>query len=566
MGMVQKAGQERTTFSPRGARAERRWRAGQRWGGLWLLSAAARCGATAFLLAAVCSLYAPAWAFQQTDPAAASAMQAALAALNRGNVEQAISILKPKVRQGPGDPKLVNLLGIALTSAGKLEEADSYFSAVLKDFPAFYPALKNRAINEVRLRQNARARSDLNAALRLNPSDLAVHLTLAELDFSDGKYSSALVHYHASRGLYLRDPGAIIDYAKTCATLNQKQQAGQALAQLPESASPLVHFQAGEIYARMERFSAAAGQFKSAYNSDPAYYDAGYNLVLALINARDYTGAIASAQEIIASGQGKAEVYSLLSEAYENSGKTLEAYNALREATLRDPQDENSYLDLVALSVDHMNYELALRVADAGLSHLPYSYRLRLARGAVYAMKGQFDQSMADLQAASHLQPGSNLPYFAESMALMQLDRMDESIRILRQRIKQDPNDYLMLYALGEALHRDGAPRGSPQEQEAIDALERSVRLRPDFARSRAILGTLLNTHGDTAQAVYQLETALKLDPQDLTPCFQLAQAYRRQGKTQKARRALARFEKFKATERQSKNHTLITILREDNH
>ena len=67
-------------------------------------------------------------------------------------------------------------------------------------------------------------------------------------------------------------------------------------------------------------------------------YDAGFNLVLAYEKAGDHSAAVRAGEEMVAHGFRRAELYNVLSQAYEGDGKTREAYNALRTATEIEPK------------------------------------------------------------------------------------------------------------------------------------------------------------------------------------------------------------------------------------
>src|SRR5208282_689442 len=97
------------------------------------------------------------------------------------------------------------------------------------------------------------------------------------------------------------------------------------------------------------KYAAAARQFDLATKDYPDPYEAGFNLTLAYVRSQNYPAAIQAAQKVIAQSYRRAELYNLLAEAYEHNNQTIEAYNALRTATQIDPQEENNYLDLMAL-------------------------------------------------------------------------------------------------------------------------------------------------------------------------------------------------------------------------
>ena len=319
------------------------------------------------------------------------------------------------------------------------------------------------------------------------------------------------------------------------------------------------------MLARLEKYAAAAREFELAQGGsgvDP--YDAGFNLVLAYEKAGDHSAAVRVGEEMVAHGFRRAELYNVLSQAYEGAGKTREAYNALRTATEIEPKDPANYLDLIALCLNHRNYDLALEIADVGTGRLPDSYRLRLQRGIVVAMKGQFDQARSEFESAVKLAPDKTLPYVALGLVLMQMDKTAEAAKILRERAKADGGDYLVLWFLGEALNRSGVAPDSPEEQEAVNALSRSVELNPKMPQPRALLGKLLARRGQYDLAAKHLEKALELDPENVAAMYQLAQVYQRKGESARAKQLFAKVGKLKAEDReQFTRGGLLQIVRE---
>jgi tetratricopeptide (TPR) repeat protein len=105
----------------------------------------------------------------------------------------------------------------------------------------------------------------------------------------------------------------------------------------------------------------------------------------------------------------------------------------------------------------------------------------------------------------------------------------------LRQRIKEKPNDPILLYLLGDALIRSGATPGDPTFAEAKAALEQSVKLNPRVAASQVDLAKLYLKENHLDEARDHLERAKTIDPKDKTAYSQLAMVYRRSGKPELA-------------------------------
>jgi tetratricopeptide (TPR) repeat protein len=476
--------------------------------------------------------------------------------------DRATALLQRILKKSPADPVAHNLMGIILTSSGKPEEGNAHFHAALNSDPGFFPALKNLGLNELAMNRLEEARNHFERFLKYQPEDPVVHMSLGDIHYAKEEFGPAVDEYLKSGGLFERDPRMALRFARSCLESNQGEKALGVLEHLSPGADAQAHFQAGLMLAQLEKYASAASQFELAKKGYPDAYQVGFNLTLAYVRSLNYPAAIQAAQDVIAQGYRKSELYNLLAEAYERNNQTIQAYNALRTATQIDPRDENNYLDLMALGVDHANFDLALDIADIGLRNIPNSYRLVMQRGAVKAFHGQITPAVEDFEQAAKMEPTKDLPYFGMCMALMQKDQTVQAIKIARERLKVSPNDYLLLYALGEILSRSAASRGN--DQEAVQLLERSVRLNPDFSTARLELGKLYLRQGEDERARVELERALQLDPTDLTPCYQLAQIYRRKGDKKEADELFAKFVKFRDEDRERHiNRNLLKLLRE---
>lgn len=515
------------------------------------------CFAIALLLALEFSLTA-----QSTAPSAS--YEEALSLIRRQQFEPGIALLLKILEQSPNDIRAHNLMGIALTASGKIEEANTHFQKAIELNPRFYPALKNLAINEMRLNRIAEAKAHFTQALEFGPDDPVANLALGEIHFNEKQFAEAAQHYDRSRDLPFKDPRATLNYATSLLESNRAEKAIETLEKLPPEADAASRFEAGVIFARLGKPESAASQFELARKDYPDPYEVTFNLTLAYVKSRNFKAAIGVAGGYLAKGQKKAELYNLLSQAYEGNGQTVEAYNALRTATQIDPKDENNYLDLATLCVDHANYDLGLEIVNIGIKNIPQSDRLYFQRGTLLAMKGQSAQAVGDFETAGKLAPNKSLPHAARGIVLLELGETPKAIALLRQRASASPDDYMVQYVLGEALNRSGPALKSPEENEAIRALEKSVSLNPDFAASRAVLGKLLLRRNEVDRAITELEKALELDPQETSSLYQLAQAHRRKGNLERAKELFAKVDRVKSEERDKfMSRTLLRLVRE---
>ena len=339
----------------------------------------------------------------------------------------------------------------------------------------------------------------------------------------------------------------------------------ERLSQISAESTPLrAQFQLALALATHEHFAEAIPYFEAVQKQFPDSYDAGFNLAMCYVETKQFTRAIDLLSAIKSRGHKTAELDNLLAESYHGAGQLQPEIDALREATHLAPEDENNYIDLAALCIDHDAFDLALEVLEVGLHYRPQSDRLVVQRGITNAMKDKFDLADRDFQLASKLAPEKNLSYVGLGISYMQTGNLPEAIRTLRERIKKKPADATLQYLLGKALIRSGALPEDAEFAEARGAFEASVKLSPVFVPSLVELAKINLLENRVDQAVSRLETARSLDPKDNAACSQLALAYRRQGHPEKAAPLFAALAKLNEDARAKESRGRTRLVKQD--
>jgi Flp pilus assembly protein TadD len=86
--------------------------------------------------------------------------------------------------------------------------------------------------------------------------------------------------------------------------------------------------------------------------------------------------------------------------------------------------------------------------------------------------------------------------------------------------------------------------------EEAEKAFLKSSSLDPKMPEPLGFLGEIQLKRGDNEKALATLERAVVLDPEYFEAYYHLAQAYRRMGRTEEARKALGLYEDLKRKKR----------------
>lgn len=470
--------------------------------------------------------------------------------LRQGQFDRSISLLSRILAAEPRNVQAHNLLGIALTGKYELSKANAEYRKALRVEPGFVPALKNLAINELAENDPASALKHFNAALHLMPRDPVVHAYLGKMAYSRRDYHEAVKHLEKS-GELLKDPTVAFELLESDLQTGQAQKAREVEAGLdPSKLTSQWQFRLGLALAQHELFEEAIPFFQSVSVKAPEANDAAFNLAMCDIETKRFPEAVETLRRIVEQGHSTAEVNNLLAEAYEGNQQTQEAINALREAVRLTPGDENSFVNLIALCIKYEAFDLGLEIVQTGLQYHPQSDRLIFQRGAIHAMRSQFDLAQKDFELAGQIAPDKNLSYVALGVSYMQTGNLAKAINFLRQRIQEKPDDSALQYFLGEALIRSGATPGAPDFAEAKTALEKSVELNSKFATAQIELGKIYLKEDLVDQALQHLELAHTLDPKEKATYSALAIAYRRKGKPELASAMLTTLNELNEEER----------------
>ncbi len=199
------------------------------------------------------------------------------------------------------------------------------------------------------------------------------------------------------------------------------------------------------------------------------------------------------------------------------------------------PSDEQNYVDLATLYIQHEAASSALPVVDAALQHSPNSPRLHAMRGVIKGQIGLDDEAAAEFERANRLDPKGELGSPGLGVLYASSNQIERSGEVLRERLKKTPDDPTLNYLLAETLIRGNIQNGTPEFAEALSSLRRAIRIKPDFAGAHSALGKLYNRVGDYPRAVAELKAGVAGNPSDRAALSQLAVALRHLGRTAEA-------------------------------
>ena len=285
-----------------------------------------------------------------------------------------------------------------------------------------------------------------------------------------------------------------------------------------------------EVLVSSERFAQALSIYREVQQAEPGI--GGVHEAVAELYERAGQREWASAERAKAAARPK-DCAARAAECAYLAGKYLEAVTATEGRA-----------DAASLYWTTRAYNTLATEAFAKLDTLPPSAEVHVVLASVHRDQGRPTEAVPELKAALALRPGDRAIEEELASALYESRNLEEALPLLA-RLTGPPatarTDLAFFY--GDALLQ------AQQVETALPYLKAAAAGQPDAVVVRASLGRALLQAGDATGALPHLEAAAAGDdPQsDGTAHYQLAQAYQRLGRTDRAKAALAEYQKRQA-------------------
>ena len=185
-------------------------------------------------------------------------------------------------------------------------------------------------------------------------------------------------------------------------------------------------------------------------------------------------------------------------------GRTGDAIERIAKAIALDPDLPGEYTTLAAMETAAGHPDRAMEALKEALRIDPYDAAAWDLAGRVLAEKSQFPEAFYDFQRAIRYRPGFGPYLYDYALTLASAGEFDRAQELAAAAAKADPKLAEPHALLGRLLAR------KQQLPEAAKEYREAVRLRPEFARARLDLASVLAAQGDKQGAVEQLRAAAK--------------------------------------------------------
>ncbi len=414
--------------------------------------------------------------------------------------DQALTLTVASLEKTPADYRLWTLQGIALSLKGDTNGALTSFDKALHLSPTYAPALKGGV--EILFRSgDKRAVPLLERILKVDPNDLTAHEMLATLESKDGNCAAAAAHF---------------------------ESAGDAISKHPESLEAY-----GYCLFEMKQFDKGIPVFNQLVSLLPDRSYPKYDLALVLVSAKQYEGAIKTLEPLLTGEQKDPDILSLASQAFEATKDTPRAVALLRQAIVLSPTTPSYYAEFASLCLEHDSFQVGVDMMNVGLKYVRDDPSIYLSRGLLYVELADFDMAERDFSMVEHLSSFQSLGSYALDMNEVQRNNPEQALARVRSQLKTHPDDPLLSYFLAQLLMNQSPDLGSKEFKEAMNAAQKTAKLKPDYVPVHDLLASIYMQAGQYSQAIDECHLALHYDPSDEAATYHLLISLKHSGQTQ---------------------------------
>lgn len=327
------------------------------------------------------------------------------------------------------------------------------------------------------------ALSDLQQAIKLNPSNASYSRNLGDIYFGKEQWRDALNAYKASIQPNRADPDVYYLIAFSHYRLGETSEQELAASDAVKNGSKYLgesYFLLGDAQQRTRRFDDSIKSYQNALNAKADIYEVYVNLSDLFRSQNRFKEAIDTANKGLSFFPNDGNLYVSLSWYYSLADRHQDAVNAGLQAVRLAPQNSLGYTNLCRAYNDMKQYQQAIQTCNNALKINPNDGETNFYLGRAHDFINKPEQATK---------------YY------------DKAVTGLLEFTRNNPDYSDGFYLLGNAYYADR------QKDKAIEAYRKCLQLSPRFAKARYNLGIIYLSNGNVNGANQQYEELKKIDP-----------------------------------------------------
>ena len=389
------------------------------------------------------------------DAAMERDFQAAMAAQDRGDLDQAESMLVALRSKHPGIFAVDESLGLLYVAREQFTTALPILKAAAKENPSSEVAHANLGADYLKLGKNEDAVRELQIAAKLNPNKTETQSNLGQALVANGQHAEAAKAFGKAVALDPANGDLRYNWAAVLMDAGDANQAAEALAPIQgQEAMPQVQALLGEIAEKQGRFLDAAAHLQAAAKLDPseanlylvgmeylkhwtfqpalqffeygvAHYPSSQRMLLGIGITRYSMNQIPLAAPIFAQlldADPQNTTYAeLLGRSCTLMPDTIKECDKLERFAAANPSnamiDTYAATSILARSTETPNLSLAAKLLDEAIQVDPKLAEAHLQKGFLLQYREQWRESIPELEASVALRPSSSRAHYRLALA-----------------------------------------------------------------------------------------------------------------------------------------------------
>ncbi len=477
----------------------------------------------------------------------------------RGDLDQALEHYERVVQFDPHNTRLAIRIGQICATKHDVTNAVRVLDLALQSNPnngelAYWLGFVYRADN-----QNDKATAAFRSALKSQPSNVSALGGLLEiLILQDGEKEAIKALDHAfheniEAGSYwsrLGDFYAVVHRQKPSwgQKLDRKriqQCYEKALAFDPDDTDNQLRL--ADAYTDNGDYQRSAELYAKLLEKNPDALLVRERLAANYIRADQKEKAVAVLEDIIKREPLAYAIYNDLGELYGDLSNTEKAISNYQQSLVIRPNQPEVYAQIAALQLDAKQVDQSLKTLATWKEKFPTDFRVPYFTGLIETDRKQYAAAVASFEDAQTLARESpedsklsSKFYFAYGAACERAGETDKAVTLFRKCLELDPEDHIAANYLGYMW----ADQGTNLE-EALDLIQRAVKLEPQNGAYLDSLGWVLFKLGRNGEALVQMRRAVLLMKDDAVVLDHLAEVLVKLGKTDEAIKVLRQANKL---------------------
>jgi tetratricopeptide (TPR) repeat protein len=296
----------------------------------------------------------------------------------------------------------------------------------------------------------------------------------------------------------------------------------------------------GALYFRQREFLKAAAILEQGLNVDPSLASASAMLGISLFEAGDYASARTRLEAALRANPRDNNVQLYLAKDLMQTGDFDAAEKQLQQLGVRQPENQEVWYLLARVYMKLSENSMAkINAID------PDSVLAHQLSGEMMEAMNNYDGAVVQMKKAVELAPRRPGSHYKLGEAYWGLSQWDAAKAEYAAEVAIDPANCRAQWKIGSVILQQG---GSAEE--SLAATDRALTLCPGLAEARVDRAQALMTLARNAEAVTDLEIAVKADPAESRNHFLLAKAYRAAGRAQDAQAEMQTFARLEESAR----------------